>query len=149
VQSAQLRARLLGGDKYPQGYYVVMTTRGTLLYDGDCGVCDQGMARIRRKMQPPVDITAYQAVDIAALGVSLNDVVNEGPVLVREDGSHAVGPAAIAEVMQLSGRPYRSVGAAMQAPGIRSVLAWIGPKLYRQRYRMPGAGDNCQMPTAA
>jgi predicted DCC family thiol-disulfide oxidoreductase YuxK len=119
----------------------------TLLYDGDCGVCDQGMQRMRTRMKPPVTIASYQSMDIDAMGVRLDTVVNQGPVLVQGDADVLVGPAAIAQVMQLSGRPYAPIGKVMNAPGIRQVLAWIGPKLYRQRYRMPGAGESCKVPT--
>lgn len=120
-----------------------------LLYDGDCGVCDDGMSRMRRRLNPPVDIRSYQNIDLEALGVSLDVVTNEGPVLVRTKGDQLVGPAAIAAVMRASGAPYTLVGAVMSAPGVRRVLAWAGPKLYRQRYRFPGAGRTCKAPASA
>ena len=124
-----------------------MSTRPTLLFDGDCGICDKTMERIETQMQPPVDFKAYQEVDLAALGVP-EQAVADGPVLVRPDGTYAVGPIAMAGVMQLAGGPYAKVGRVMTAPGARQFLSWIGPKMYHQRYRLPGADDSCKVPAA-
>lgn len=120
--------------------------RDLLIYDGDCGVCDEGVKRMRARMNPPVEIRALQSIDASAVGVPADVVLNEGPVLTRQGGEYLVGPAAIAEVMSMSGSPYTAVARVMSAPGINQFLTWIGPKLYRQRYRMPGASDSCQVP---
>ncbi|MEZ5116489.1 MAG: DCC1-like thiol-disulfide oxidoreductase family protein [Candidatus Nanopelagicales bacterium] len=126
-----------------------MTTprRPTLLYDGDCGVCDHGVARIRRRLDPPVDLRPFQQVDAAALGVSDAELA-EGPVLVRTDGSHVVGPLAMAEVFRSARGPASAVGRLMLAPGVRSVLRAVGPTVYRQRHRLPGAAASCPAPGA-
>jgi predicted DCC family thiol-disulfide oxidoreductase YuxK len=118
------------------------TVRPLFLFDGDCGVCQNGTESMRRRFDPPVEMSAYQCVDLSAYGVSGEEAL-DGPILVRVDGSHVVGPLAIAEMLRSSRQPYRSLGATMLLPGVRRVLNAIGPTVYRQRYRVPGAGDTC------
>jgi DCC1-like thiol-disulfide oxidoreductase len=119
-----------------------MPTTPIFLFDADCGICQQGTDRIRRIIAPPVDIVGYQSVDLDTLGVSEADV-EEGPVLVRADGTHVVGPASMAELLGASRAPYRQAGRAMQLPGVRRVLGAVGPVIYRNKHRLPGAGETC------
>lgn len=116
----------------------------TFLFDADCGVCQDGTDRMRSRIRPPVSFQPYQSSDLRALGVTEQECF-EGPVLVRPDGSHAVGPGAIAGLLLSARRPYRFVGLAMNAPGIRQALDRIGPSLYRQRHRLPGATAACRV----
>jgi predicted DCC family thiol-disulfide oxidoreductase YuxK len=115
------------------------------LFDGDCGVCQNGTDAIRRRIDPPVDIAAYQSVDLAHYEVAAVDVL-EGPVLVRADGTHVIGPLAMAEMLRASCNPYQYIGAAMLVPGVRQLLHAAGPFLYRQRSRLPGSTDACRVP---
>jgi predicted DCC family thiol-disulfide oxidoreductase YuxK len=117
-------------------------SRPVFLFDGDCGVCQDGTDAIRRRIDPPADIVAYQSVDLGDHGVTAADVL-EGPVLVRADGTHVIGPLAMAELLRSSRRPYRYLGAAMVAPGMRQILHAAGPFLYRQRSRLPGSTGAC------
>ena len=117
------------------------------LFDGDCGVCQNGTDSMRRRFDPPMDLVRYQSIDYQSLGVSSHEVA-EGPVLVRTDGTHVVGPLAIAELLTASRRPYRTIGTAMLLPGIRSVLRRCGPAIYRQRHRLPSSTDGCRLPAA-
>lgn len=121
-----------------------MPTTPTFLFDADCGICQTGTDRIRRTIAPPVDIVGYQTVDLDALGVPAADVA-EGPVLVRADGTHVVGPAAMAELLATARSPYRQAGRAMQLPGIRQALGALGPVMYRNKHRLPGASGSCQV----
>jgi hypothetical protein len=118
------------------------------LYDGDCGPCDQTADRIRARVQPPVELRPYQAVDLASLGVDPADVLL-GPILVRSDGSYVVGPESVGEILRMSIAPYRQVGAVMLAPGIRHALRALGPRMYKQRHRFPGASAGCRVDAAA
>ena len=121
-----------------------MPTTPIFLFDADCGVCQTGTDRIRQSIAPPVEIVGYQSVDLDSLGVPVADV-EEGPVLVRLDGTHVVGPAAMAELLGTARAPYRQVGRAMQLPGIRHALAAVGPVMYRNKHRLPGASDSCRV----
>jgi hypothetical protein len=118
------------------------------LYDGDCGPCDQAAARIRARVAPPADVRPYQSVDLEDLGVGQDEVLR-GPVLVRSDGSHVVGPQSMAELLGMSRSPFRQVGSVMRAPGVRQALAAIGPHMYQQRHRLPGATSACRTPEPA
>jgi hypothetical protein len=91
-----------------------------------------------------VQIVGYQSVDLDLLGVPQEDV-DEGPVLVRADGTHLVGPSAMAELLASARPPFRQAGRAMQLPGIRQVLGAIGPVMYRNKHRLPGAAESCQV----
>lgn len=115
------------------------------LYDDDCGVCRDGTAAIRERVKPPVPIVPYQSVNTAALGVT-DEQLSDGPVLVLADGRVSVGPAAMAELMRVSGRPYRWIGRFMGLPGIRQGLAAAGPHMYRRRHHLPGASGSCALP---
>lgn len=131
----------------PPGVYtnIMKTiTRPIFLFDGDCGVCQNGTDAIREKVQPPVDIVSYQSVELSELGVTDSDV-HTGPVLVRPDGTHVVGPLAMAEMLASAGAPYKFVGKFMMAPGLRNVLRAVGPTMYRNRKFLPGANDACQI----
>lgn len=121
--------------------------RPLFLFDGDCGVCQNGTESMRRRFDPPVDMSAYQHVDLPACGIN-HDETLEGPILLRVNGSHVVGPLAIAELLSLSRRPYRTLGMTMLLPGVRHLLRAVGPSVYRQRYRLRGATDACRMLTA-
>ena len=118
------------------------------LFDGDCGPCDRAAERIRTWVTPPADVRPYQSADLDALGIGQDEVLR-GPVLVRPDGSHVVGPQSVAELLRMSRPPFRLAGAIMQAPGVRNALAAIGPHMYQQRHRLPGATAACQTPEPA
>lgn len=122
-----------------------MTLAPVFLFDADCGLCQSGTDRIRSQAQPTISIRAYQSVDLDELGVSLADV-HEGPVLVRGDGSGVIGPRAVAELLRSGRKPYRLVGRVMLAPGVRQLLAAVGPTMYRNKHRLPGANDACGIP---
>ncbi len=114
------------------------------LFDADCGVCQNGTDSIRAKVAPPVDIVAYQSVDHRSLDVSDEDVL-EGPVFVDVDGTHVVGPLAMARMLRVARPPYRTVGSAMLLPGVRHLLNALGPVMYRNRHRLPGATPACEV----
>lgn len=131
------RARETSGDRI---------TRPLWLYDGDCGLCEVGSARIRRVADPPVDMAPYQSVDLEALGVNASAVL-DGPVLCRPDGTYLVGPEAMGTMLSMSRRPFSLVGRTMLAPGVRHGLRQVGPRLYRARHHVPGVAGSCEVPS--
>jgi predicted DCC family thiol-disulfide oxidoreductase YuxK len=122
--------------------------RPMFLFDADCGVCQNGTDAIRDRIDPPVDIVAFQSVDHDALGVTAQELA-EGPVFVSPDGWHVVGPAAMAHMMRTARAPYRAVGAFLLMPGVRHLLAALGPAMYRNRSRLPGSTPACEVRPAA
>lgn len=123
------------------------TPTPVFLFDDDCGVCREGTTKMRQHVRPPIAIVPYQSVDTASLGVTERQLA-EGPVLVQLDGRVSVGPAAMSGLLRASRRPYRWIGVAMELPGVRHALAAVGPHLYRQRHRLPGASGSCALPEA-
>jgi hypothetical protein len=122
--------------------------RPLFLFDADCGICQDGTDAIRARVRPPVDIVGYQTVSPEEYGVT-SEELQEGPVFVSPEGWHVVGPLAMGQMLRLAGWPYRGVGAVMLMPGIRSVLAALGPVMYRNRGRLPGATGSCAVGTGA
>lgn len=118
--------------------------RPVFLFDADCGVCQDGTDTIRARIAPPVDIVGFQTTDHEALGVSLAEL-QEGPVFVSPEGWHVVGPLAMAQMLRAARRPYRSVGTFMLLPGVRHLLRALGPVMYRNRGRLPGATGECSV----
>jgi len=133
--------------KLESGQHVPSLTRPLFLFDGDCGVCQNGTDSMRRRFDPPVDMSAYQLVDLSGHGIESSEAL-EGPILIRANGSHVVGPLAIAEMLRSSRRPYRAIGAAMLLPGVRTVLHAVGPFVYQLRHLLPGSAVTCRVPTA-
>jgi hypothetical protein len=121
------------------------TTQPLWLFDGDCGICATGSARIRRAIGPRVEMAAYQSVDLAALGVD-EAAVLDGPVLRMPDGNYFVGPEAMGTMLTLAHQPFHAVGRTMLAPGVRQGLRWLGPRMYRARKYLPGAQTSCAVP---
>lgn len=119
-------------------------TRPMFLFDADCGVCQNATDAIRAKVAPPVDIVAYRSRDHRSLGVSDDDLA-AGPVFVDVDGSHVVGPLGMARVLRLARQPYRTVGSVMLLPGVRHAIGVVGPVMYRNRHRLPGATPACEV----
>ena len=118
--------------------------RPLFLFDGDCGVCQNGTDKIREKVRPPVDICSYQSINLDEYEVSESDVL-EGPVLVRTDGTHVVGPLAMAEMLASARAPYKFIGRFLMAPGVSNILRAVGPSMYRNRSYLPGANDSCHI----
>lgn len=120
----------------------MLRPRPVFLYDGDCGVCDEGTARMRARMRPPVDFVPYQRADLTDFAFP-PEALSLGPVLVEPGGAHHVGAAAVAAVMRSARQPYRTVGGILAAPGVRAVAQRVGAAMYRNRHRMPGAAGTC------
>lgn len=122
-----------------------VTARPAFLFDADCGVCQNGTEAIKEKIAPPVDIVPWQEVDLGAWGIP-ESAVHEGPIFVAPDGRYWIGPVGMGRMLRLSRAPYRFLGVAILAPGIRQVFERIGPWMYAHRDRLPGAGDSCSVP---
>jgi len=118
------------------------------LFDADCGVCQNGTDAIRERIAPPVDIVPFQTVDHGAMGVT-DQELTEGPVFVSPEGWHVVGPAAMAHMMRTARQPFRGFGSFMLLPGMRHLMAALGPVMYRNRHHLPGATPACEVRPAA
>lgn len=120
------------------------TGRPAFLFDADCGVCQNGTDAIKARVAPPVDILAWQSVDLGEWGIP-EGAEQEGPIFVAPDGRFWIGPVGMGHMLRRSRAPYRFLGALILAPGVRHVLERIGPWMYAHRDRLPGAGDSCSV----
>lgn len=120
-------------------------TTPLFLFDGDCGLCENAVERMKSRIAPPIDFANYQSVDIGALGVSLASCL-EGPVLVRADGTHVVGVGAMAGMLRTAGYPYRLFGRVMLVRGVLPLLTRVQAIFYRNRHRLPGGTEACRIP---
>lgn len=56
---------------------------------------------------------------------------------------------AMAHLLAQARAPYRAMGRAMLVPGMRHALDALGPVMYRNRHRLPGATPPCEVRPAA
>lgn len=117
---------------------------GTLVYDGDCGFCTSSAKWIERRLGDDVQVEMWQALDLAAMGLTSDDV-NTAAYFVDPDGTLHRGHAAIGRSLEHSSLPFRPVGWVMQRPPV----SWLAAPTYRlvakYRYRLPGATDACRI----
>lgn len=129
----------------------VLTTKGStlttplFLFDGDCGLCQKAIDRMKSRIAPRIDFATYQSVDLDALGVTLATCL-EGPVLVRADGSHVVGVGAMAGMLRTARNPYPFFGRVMMAPVVSQLLNRVQSVFYQNRHRLPGGTEACRLP---
>lgn len=116
---------------------------GTCIYDGDCGFCTRSAQWLER--HGDCAITPWQALDLAALGLTEEQV---SAAVQWQDASGSVtasGADAIARALLTCGRPWRWIGRALTWRVVRPFAA-IGYRLVaRYRYRLPGATDACRI----
>ena len=116
------------------------------VYDGDCAFCSSCARFILRRVPTPAHVAAWQHVDIAALGLTEDQV--GAAVCFVAPGRITEGPAAIADLLRSSGGIWRGLGRVL---GHRPVLAAAGPVyrfVARHRDRMPGGTAACALPNA-
>jgi predicted DCC family thiol-disulfide oxidoreductase YuxK len=101
--------------------------------------------RLHRDPGPDAELVPWQFTDLAALGTTVERATTE-VLWVRPDGSIAGGAAAFAAWLRYRGGPYGPVGAAMTAPGVRSLAALVYRFVARNRDKMPGGTPACALP---
>jgi predicted DCC family thiol-disulfide oxidoreductase YuxK len=117
-----------------------------LIYDGDCGFCTETAAWCRARLARPVDVQPWQALDLAALGLTERDVTTAAYWIDAEGRAHR-GHAAAGRALRAMRRPWPVVGALLLTPpfslGARALYALVA----RNRHRLPGSTDACRLPT--
>jgi predicted DCC family thiol-disulfide oxidoreductase YuxK len=93
-----------------------------VLFDGDCGVCDRIAAAMTARHGPEAAIwRPWQREAALPAGLTADRLARE-IVLVRGDGA-VVGGAMVFAALWRRMPGWRLVGAALAAPGIRTVAA--------------------------
>ncbi|WP_261562164.1 thiol-disulfide oxidoreductase DCC family protein [Frankia tisae] len=119
--------------------------RPLLVYDGDCAFCTRSVEAIRERIRPDVDFQPGQGLDLAAFGLTRQQV-DRAVQWVGIDGSRAAGAQAVARMLSRAGRLWRLAGRVMGVPPV----SWLAAAVYRlianNRQRMPGATAACAVP---
>ena len=85
---------------------------GTLIFDGDCGLCQACVTWASRHTGAAVRYLPYQTADLATWGLKEHDCAS-AVQWVGSDAASATGAAAVSEVLLATGR-YAPAGRALQ-----------------------------------
>lgn len=122
------------------------TVTATLVYDGDCGICQASvdvLVRLgcRAAMVPSHDWLRTHPDDA--------DRCAEAVVLVTEDGTVLEAERAVAGALRLSREPGPIAGRVIDAPGVRRLAGLVYRRVAANRTRLSAAFglDTCAVPT--
>lgn len=114
-----------------------------LLYDGDCGMCTVVARWSRTKLPHDVQVVPAGDVDLAGLGLTVDDVL--AAAWWVEDGRRYRGHLAAA-------RAWQAMGGVWRVPGFLArtrPTSWVADGVYRlvarYRHRLPGATEACRV----
>ena len=119
-----------------------------LIFDGECGICLRLASWAERRLPPSVTIISAQSRNARAYGLSPREVTS---AVYWIDGRNRAWSAekAVARTLRAMGGPWSALGSAVELPGI-SLLAGVGYRLVaRNRHRLPGGTDACELPSEA
>lgn len=119
-------------------------TRGTLIYDADCGFCTITAQKL--SSSGAVDIQPWQTVaSLEALGLTEDDV-SSAAYWVSENRVLAGGAGAISMALRAHGGwAATAAGRIINLPGMRSVASIVYQVVSRNRHRMPGGTQACRL----
>ncbi|UGQ10645.1 DUF393 domain-containing protein [Yinghuangia sp. ASG 101] len=121
-----------------------MTTRPVLVFDGDCGFCTKSVELVERRIDPDVEITAWQFADLDELGVTRERAMHE-VLLVTPTGEVHGGAKAFAKLLAYRRGVWSVPGAVLQIPPVDVIAAWVYRLIADNRYRLPGGTPACAM----
>ena len=112
-----------------------------LIYDGDCGICNQSADWARAHLPAGDEVVPWQSVpDLAALGLTVADV-ETAAYWVDDDGTLHRGEAAVAAVLRRAGGGWTVAGTAIDTPLVRPLArraySWVAAN--RHRFSRDGA----------
>jgi predicted DCC family thiol-disulfide oxidoreductase YuxK len=110
----------------------------TMVFDGDCGFCGRSARFAVDRVKVTCSVFAYQRADLAALGLTAAECA-EALRFVAPDGTRFQGAAAVAQALRTAPAPWRALGVAIDAPGVRVVAE----RVYRFVARHRGTVSGC------
>lgn len=124
-----------------------MVRQPVLIYDGDCGFCTRTANLVKRlNVHNRFDVLPSQTPGLLAQSGLIEQQAMEAAWYVAADGRLHRGAAAMNAALNALGGLYRVASWVYQVPGLRQLedvaYAWVA----RNRYRMPGSTDACQIP---
>ena len=116
--------------------------RPLLVYDGDCAFCTRAVELARTRMGVDCLALPWQQVDLAALGLTVEEVT-EKVWWVEPDGSRVSGHRAVAAALRHGNSALRPVGRLLDAEPLAPVAAAGYDLVARNRHRLPGGTPAC------
>ena len=121
--------------------------RGTLIFDGECGLCTWVANFSRRRLPPDVRVVPWQLVDDPSSVGLTRDTISEAAWWIDDHGRPHRGHRAIAESVRAFGGGWSVLGNIARLPP----FDWLGARAYsviaRNRSRLPGSTPACKAPT--
>jgi predicted DCC family thiol-disulfide oxidoreductase YuxK len=115
-----------------------------LIYDGDCGICNQSADWARAHLPANTKIVPWQSIDLDALGLTVADV-QTAAYWVDDDGTLHRGEAAVAAVLRRAGGPWPLAGTALDSAVLRPVARRAYEWVAANRHRL-GREGACSVP---
>ena len=123
-----------------------------LIYDGDCAFCTRCVLWGQKHLTYFPPCIAYQGIEPARYGLSPQQVSASIWLVSADDQSKSNVPAmpanqAVAAILLgQSNLAWRFLGWAMNLPIARNAARALYYLVARNRHKMPGATDACQLP---
>ena len=105
----------------------------TLVYDGDCGICQLSVDLLARVGSTAVAVPSWQWVEEHPEHAEL---CLSTVLFVEPDGSVAVEESAVAGALRTAGPPLRWLAPVVTAPGLRVVSRALYRAVSRNRARL-------------
>jgi predicted DCC family thiol-disulfide oxidoreductase YuxK len=136
----------VAGPAYARGMNAIAMP--TLVFDGDCAFCTSSVQWIKRWCQPAVRFVPWQQLDLAAHGLTEEQVTSAVQWLRprTSEGPVPSGAAAIGRMLLRARWPFRPVGALMLVPPVSWLAAGVYRLIANNRYRLPGGTPACAVP---
>jgi len=140
--------RRVAGPAYAENMNTIATP--TLVFDGDCAFCTSSVQWIKRWCRPAVRFVPWQQLDLAAHGLTQEQVTSAVQWLRPRTSAKPVpsGAAAIGRMLLRARWPFRPAGALMLVPPISWLAAGVYRLIANNRYRLPGGTPACAVPHA-
>jgi predicted DCC family thiol-disulfide oxidoreductase YuxK len=112
-----------------------------LIYDGDCGICNQSADWARAHLPAGDEVVPWQSVpDLGALGLTVADV-ESAAYWVDDDGTLHRGEQAVSAALRRVGGGWRVAGTVLGSvpvrPLARRAYYWVAAN--RHRFSRDGA----------
>ncbi|MGH9137008.1 MAG: thiol-disulfide oxidoreductase DCC family protein [Acidimicrobiales bacterium] len=122
-----------------------MRTKAVLVYDGDCAFCTRSARWAADRLAAgDADVEPYQQLDLPALGLTEAEA-DAAAWWVDREGRRYRGHRAVAAALRAIGGLWGVVGLVISVPPVSwlsaATYAWVA----RNRHRMPGGSDACQL----
>ena len=118
------------------------TSRHVRVFDDDCGFCTSTARNIAERSTTPIEIHAWQLVDVAQFGLTEADTGRRVYFVTKGDAYG--GHLALAQVLWLRREiGWKALGLMMTVPPTCWFASVVYSLLSRFRHRLPGGTPAC------